>query len=87
MGIRTIIDFRNRDEKQADPFDKIVEEMYPTLPFHQQPSSTERRRYHIPLMNLDFKLRGLFQLGTNAKTKLYAVVSLLIILYLTQLGI
>jgi len=31
LGIRTIIDFRNKDEKEEDPFDMYVEKMYPTV--------------------------------------------------------
>jgi hypothetical protein len=73
VGVRTIIDFRNKDEKQADPFDHILEEIYPTTKATGPNPDGHRRRYHIPLMNLDFKLRGLFQLGTNKKTKLYAL--------------
>jgi len=71
VGIKTIIDFRNRDEKQADPFDHVLEEVYPTMPLDFRPKrSSKRRRFHIPIMNKDFKLRGLFQLGTDTRTKL-----------------
>ncbi len=31
VGIKTIIDLRNKDEKESDPFDDLVEEFYPTV--------------------------------------------------------
>ncbi len=71
VGIRTIIDFRNKDEKQADPFDRVLEDFYPTTKATTPNIEGHPRRFHIPLMNLDFKLRGLFNLGTNKMTKLY----------------
>lgn len=70
VGIRTIIDFRNKDEKQADPFDRVLEDFYPTTKATTPNIEGHPRRFHIPLMNLDFKLRGLFNLGTNKLTKL-----------------
>jgi hypothetical protein len=87
-GIRTIIDFRNKDEKQADPFDRVLEEFYPTTKLQQQTTTStatgpnlsdgkpQRQRFHIPIMNTDFKLKGLFNLGTNKMTKLYVHLSL-----------
>jgi hypothetical protein len=71
-GIRTIIDFRNKDEKQADPFDRVLEEFYPTTKLQQQQTTTsstttgpdlsdgkpQRQRFHIPLMVLGHYANG-----------------------------
>lgn len=74
IGIKTIIDLRNKKEKDLDPYDCEVEREYPTvrndfLSRSRSGAADGRQRFNIPLMTVLFKLKGLFWDSSDGNTK------------------
>ncbi|ELR20037.1 uncharacterized protein ACA1_113830 [Acanthamoeba castellanii str. Neff] len=55
VQVKTMIDFRNKDERMSDPLDPVVDAVYPRIK-----KGTFMDPYNIPLMNKSFKIMGLF---------------------------
>lgn len=60
VQVKTMIDFRNKDERMSDPLDPVVDAVYPRIKKGTFMDPSSCKRYNIPLMNKSFKIMGLF---------------------------
>jgi hypothetical protein len=60
VKVKTMIDFRNKDERMTDPLDAVVDAVYPRERKGVYVEAGTCKRYNIPLMNKSFKIMGLF---------------------------
>eukprot|EP01087_Luapelamoeba_hula_P021373 TRINITY_DN7451_c0_g1_i1.p1 TRINITY_DN7451_c0_g1~~TRINITY_DN7451_c0_g1_i1.p1 ORF type:complete len:1147 (+),score=206.56 TRINITY_DN7451_c0_g1_i1:176-3616(+) len=71
LGVRTVIDFRNKDERDVDPYDELIDAFFVKAKEGSSYGDQEARRYNIPLMNTAMKLKGLFWESSKSDTKFH----------------